>query len=62
MIFIIIKNKSIELLLRPFYHKNGTLDNSIFKVICKNVTIMGKGGKYHNSTPQVILCVGGVVI
>lgn len=49
MIFIIIKNKSIVLLLLPFY-KNETLDNSIPKVNCINVTIMEKGGKCSNIT------------
>lgn len=42
--FFIIKNKSKEILLLPFHHKNGTLYNSIFKVNCKNATIGEKWG------------------
>lgn len=40
----VIKNKSIELLLLQLCRKNGTLDDSIPDVNCKNATIMERAG------------------
>lgn len=40
----VIKNKSIELLLLQFCRKNGTLDDTIPDVNCKNATIIEGGG------------------